>query len=148
MTADPFDLRRFVVAQEGVYADALEEIARGRKASHWMWFVFPQIEGLGHSETARRFAIRSRNEARAYLAHPLLGPRLEKAVRAAIESGEPSPHRLFGSPDDQKFRSSLTLFREAANAAQRPLFDEALTRFYAGRVDEATLARLGTRTPG
>lgn len=145
MTTDPFDLRRFVVAQEGIYADALDELRRGRKASHWMWFVFPQIEGLGHSETARRFAIRSLDEARAYLAHPLLGPRLLKAVAAARDSGEPSAHRLFGSPDDVKFRSSLTLFRAAAEGQdERTVFDNALAHFFEGQADEATLGRLGT----
>jgi len=147
MTSDPFDLRRFVVAQEGVYADALAEIERGRKASHWMWFVFPQIKGLGSSETARRFAIRSADEARAYLAHPLLGSRLRKIVTAACECGEPSPHRLFGSPDDRKFHSSLTLFREAAESEDRALLDAALARFFAGEADEATLARLGAEGP-
>ncbi|ALN72109.1 DUF1810 domain-containing protein [Aureimonas sp. AU20] len=142
MTSDPFDLRRFVVAQEGVYADALAELNRGRKASHWMWFVFPQIEGLGRSETARRFALRSLDEAKAYLAHPLLGPRLRKAVTAACESGERSVHTLFGSPDDMKFHSSLTLFREAAQGDDRRLFDEALALFFGGEADGATLARL------
>ncbi|KTR04081.1 calpastatin [Aureimonas ureilytica] len=141
--ADPFDLGRFLSAQETTQARALAELRRGRKESHWMWFVFPQLAGLGRSETARHYAIRSLAEARAYLAHPVLGPRLREAVAAAMASGVASPRALFGSPDDMKLRSSLTLFREAAEGNEAQAFEEALARFFGGEADEETLKRLG-----
>lgn len=140
--ADPFDLGRFLSAQERTQAQALAELRRGRKESHWMWFVFPQLAGLGRSETARHYAIRSLAEARAYLAHPVLGNRLREAVAAAMGSGVASPRALFGSPDDMKLRSSLTLFREAAEGEEARPFDEALARFFGGEADEETLKRL------
>ncbi len=138
--ADPHDLARFVSAQDGVHDRALEELRAGAKRSHWMWFVFPQIDGLGSSPMARRYAIRSPAEARAYLAHPLLGPRLHEAVEAALASGVKDPVRLFGRPDDMKLRSSLTLFRETA--PDPAPFDAALARFFGGEPDPRTLELL------
>jgi uncharacterized protein (DUF1810 family) len=140
---DPFDLRRFVSAQGGgdTYAHAVTELRRGHKTTHWMWFVFPQIEGLGHSAMAQRYAIGSLDEARAYLAHPLLGPRLRECVE--ILSATPLPataETILGSIDAQKLRSSLTLFLRAA--PEEPLFRRALERFFGGVADAATDARL------
>ena len=119
------DLERFVEAQEGVHARALAEIRAGRKVTHWMWFVFPQIEGLGSSPMAVRYAIGSLDEARAYLAHPVLGPR----------------HDVFGTPDDLKLRSSATLFERAEGAGG--VFTRLLEKYYGGERDPATLTRLG-----
>jgi uncharacterized protein (DUF1810 family) len=135
----PFDLERFVVAQSPVYDRVLSELHRGRKESHWMWFVFPQVAGLGHSELARRFAISSREEAGAYLGHPVLGPRLHECTSAAIGSPAHSVSDLFGSPDDLKFRSSMTLFDAMAPKA---VFGQALMKFFGGRGDERTLSWL------
>ena len=137
---DPYDLARFVAAQEPVYAQATAELAAGRKRSHWMWFVFPQLEGLGASAMAQRYAIRSLAEARAYLAHPLLGARLKECVGLVNKVEGRSAHEIFGSPDDLKFHSSMTLF--AAAAPQEPLFGEALHKYFAGRRDPLTLAKL------
>ena len=137
---DPYDLQRFVAAQAPAYDRALEELRAGRKRTHWIWYVFPQVAGLGSSETAQRFAIHSLEEAGAYLGHPVLGPRLHEAVAAAMASGERDPHALFGSPDDLKFRSCLTLFERAAD--EPAPFAEALDAFYGGARDEATLSRL------
>ncbi|MEH3022141.1 MAG: DUF1810 domain-containing protein [Pseudomonas oryzihabitans] len=136
----PVDLQRFVDAQVTTYATALAEIRAGSKRSHWMWFVLPQIQGLGRSETARRYAIASREEASAYLEHPLLGPRLREITAAALGHPELSATALFGTPDDLKFHSCLTLF--AAVAEDPEPFRQALKTFFAGRPDEATLARL------
>jgi uncharacterized protein (DUF1810 family) len=138
---DPHDLGRFVAAQRDVYDTALAELRAGGKRGHWMWFVFPQIAGLGRSPMAQRYAIGSLAEARAYLAHPLLGPRLRACTRAA--NGHPGlPARtLFGSPDDVKFRSSMTLFERAG--PDEPVFREALETFFGGEPDPLTLARLG-----
>ena len=138
--ADPFDLGRFVAAQAPVYAEALAELRRGRKQTHWMWFVFPQVAGLGRSETARHFAIASRAEAAAYLAHPLLGARLRECTRAVNALEGISAHDVFGTPDDLKFHSSMTLF--AAVAPEDPVFAEALAHYFGGRPDPATLERL------
>ena len=137
---DPHDLQRFVDAQDGVWERALAELTAGAKLSHWMWFVFPQIAGLGNSAMAQRYAISGLAEARAYLAHPLLGPRL-LACTAAMNGHEGmSARAILGQPDDMKFRSSMTLF--AAADPQEPAFREALARYF-GRVgDEATLARI------
>ena len=133
-----FDLDRFVRAQDPVWDDVLDELRTGRKRSHWMWFVFPQIAGLGRSPTARRYAIAFRAEAEAYLDHPVLGPRLMEATGAAIPHGGDGPRAVFGTPDDLKFVSSMTLFD-----AVRPgdAFARALTAFGASR-DTATLERL------
>ena len=140
-TEDPFDLNRFLEAQEGVYAHALAELRTGRKTSHWMWFVFPQIDGLGRSSTARRYAIKSLDEARAYLAHPTLGARLRECTAVVLGVSGRSASEIFGHPDDIKFRSSMTLFERAATDAS--LFAAALDTYYAGRRDAATLDILG-----
>jgi len=137
---DPFDLNRFLQAQEGVYADALAELRAGRKTSHWMWFVFPQIDGLGRSQTARFFAVKSLAEARAYLAHPVLGKRLRQCTAAVLGVAGRTASEIFGSPDDIKFRSSMTLFERAAPDCD--LFPDALDRFFEGRRDRLTLELL------
>jgi len=138
--ADPFQLQRFVEAQESVFDTALAEIRAGRKHSHWMWFIFPQIRGLGRSPTAQYYAIRSMHEARAYLAHPLLGDRLRTAVEAIVAAASPqTPTQILGDIDAIKLRSSLTLFEAASGD---PLFADALDKLF-GSPDEATLALLG-----
>ena len=137
---ESFNLQRFLDAQAPVYRQVLAELGAGAKRSHWMWFVFPQIAGLGRSETARFFAVGSRAEAAAYLAHPILGPRLRECCRLAIAVEGRSAREIFGSPDDMKFRSSLTLF--AAVAPEDTVFSEALRKFFGGEADAATLARL------
>ncbi len=139
MGNDPFDLERFVDAQAGVYERALAELRHGRKASHWMWFVFPQLRGLGQSPTAVRYGIGSLDEARAYLAHPQLGPRLLQCTDAVNRVDGRSAYDIFGAPDDMKFRSSMTLFHAASAAAP---FDAALTRYYGAEPDAATLRLL------
>jgi uncharacterized protein (DUF1810 family) len=138
---DPHDLQRFVDAQGGVFEQALAELKSGAKRSHWIWFVFPQIEGLGRSETARRYAIASRAQARAYLEHPLLGARLRECAQAICALRGRSAHEVFGSPDDLKFRSSMTLFAEVAS--DEGIFKEALRKYFDGRPDELTLKALG-----
>ncbi|AMB43777.1 DUF1810 domain-containing protein [Methylobacterium sp. AMS5] len=140
MPDDAFDLNRFVEAQDGLYEGALAELRNGRKQSHWMWFIFPQIAGLGSSAMARRYAIRSLAEAQAYLAHPLLGERLRTCTRAANAWEGRSAHALFGAPDDVKFRSSMTLFARADPAD--PGFARALASFFEGRPDPLTLEKL------
>lgn len=137
---DLFDLQRFVEAQARTYDAALAELEAGAKRTHWMWFVFPQIAGLGSSPTAQVYAVGSLEEARAYLAHPLLGPRLRACTAAALGVRGRSAHQIFGSPDDLKFRSSMTLFREAA--PDEPLFEAALRRYFGGEPDPRTLAIL------
>ncbi|MFN7011785.1 MAG: DUF1810 domain-containing protein [Allorhizobium sp.] len=137
----PFDLERFVEAQEAVFADVLAELRRGRKESHWMWFVFPQIDGLGASPTARRFALRSLDEARAYLDHPLLGPRLRQCCEILLGLPSRSAEQIFGYPDVMKLKSSLTLFSRAAEDAGP--FEALLEKYYGGEEDPRTLALLG-----
>ncbi|RYF92636.1 MAG: DUF1810 domain-containing protein [Caulobacteraceae bacterium] len=137
---DDANLDRFVQAQAGVWEQALAELTAGAKRSHWMWFVFPQIAGLGHSDMTRRYAIKDLAEARAYLAHPLLGPRLLACTAAMNRHQGRSATSILGQPDDVKFRSSMTLF--AAADPQEPAFGEALARYFAGEADAATLARL------
>ncbi len=139
---DPFNLRRFIEAQASVYATALAEIEDGRKRSHWMWFVFPQLRGLGHSAMAETYGVVSLAEAQAYLAHPLLGPRLRACVEAALKHSGRRLIEIFGSPDDLKFRSSMTLFARAAGPGE-PLFAAAIDRLCGGRLDAATLELLG-----
>ena len=136
---DPYDLERFVAAQDGVYADALAELGAGRKRTHWMWFVFPQIAGLGSSPAAQRYAIRSLDEARAYLAHPVLGPRLRECAQALLAVQDRSAREILGHPDDLKLRSSMTLFARAAD--DPALFQAVLDRFYDGP-DPLTLTLL------
>jgi uncharacterized protein (DUF1810 family) len=138
---DHYDLDRFVAAQEDVFDRALAELRAGEKRSHWMWFVFPQIAGLGASPMAQRYAIGSLDEARAYLAHPVLGERLRTCTAAVNAVAGRSAHAIFGSPDDLKFRSSLTLFARAA--PEEPLFPAALARYFDGIADPRTLAKLG-----
>jgi len=134
---DPYRLSRFIEAQEPVYETALRELEHGRKESHWMWFIFPQLAGLGHSPTALRFAISSLEEARAYLAHPLLGGRLIQCTRTINAVRNRTAHQIFGSPDDMKLRSSMTLFRQAATDPQP--FGAALDRYFGGEADHRTL---------
>lgn len=140
---DAFPLRRFVEAQEPVFADVLAELRAGCKSSHWMWFIFPQIEGLGHSSTARYYAIRSLDEAKAYLAHPVLGPRLRECTRLVNAVEGRSASRIFGYPDDLKFRSSMTLFAQATQ--DNAEFLEALRKYFAGESDHSTLQLLAQR---
>jgi uncharacterized protein (DUF1810 family) len=139
---DAFGLQRFVDAQDGggTYRDALAELRAGRKRSHWMWFVFPQIAGLGRSATAQHYAISGLDEARAYLAHPVLGPRLLESAGALTELDSTDPVGVLGGIDAQKLRSSMTLF--AAAAPDVPVFGHVLEQYFDGARDEATTARL------
>ena len=134
---DPFELRRFVSAQEGVYDGALGELRSGRKRTHWMWYVFPQLDGLGHSTTAKRFAIRSLAEAQAYLHHPLLGARLAECAAAVLALEGRSASEIFGFPDDVKLRSSMTLFAAVPGAGA--VFARVLDKYYRGQHDAKTL---------
>ncbi len=138
MTA--FDLERFVDAQRPVYERALGELRAERKTTHWMWFVFPQLRGLGRSAMARRFGVISRAEAAAYLAHPILGVRLRACVERVLGVDDLSAHEIFGSPDDLKLRSCLTLFREVD--APNGVFARALDKYFGGEPDAATLELL------
>lgn len=138
--SDPHDLQRFVDAQQSVYDRALAELKAGHKQSHWMWFIFPQIAGLGHSDMARRYAIKDANEATAYAQHPLLGPRLEECAEALLAHAERPARQILGSPDDMKLRSSMTLF--AAVAPEWSTFQAVLDAFFAADPDSATLSRL------
>lgn len=140
VTGDPYDLKRFVDAQYPVYDRVVGELRAGRKSSHWMWFVFPQLRGLGSSPTAVRFGIGSIDEARAYLAHELLGPRLRECARLVAAIDGRSVQEIFGRPDDMKLRSSMTLFGRAAD--DNDDFVAVLDKFYGGEEDRATLARL------
>lgn len=137
---DPHDLNRFVEAQHDTYDQAVRELADGRKTSHWMWFVFPQLRSLGHSAMATRFGIASLDEARAYLAHPLLGPRLEECTDLVLRIDGRSINVIFGSPDDMKFRSCMTLFDVAA--PQSAIFAQALRKYFGGTADARTLELL------
>src|SRR5437763_626564 len=141
--SESFDLERFVKAQSGVYGVALAEICSGRKRSHWMWFIFPQLRGLGSSTTANAYAIRSLAEARAYLQHPVLGRRLTECVQAANAVRDRSAGDIFGYPDELKFRSSLTLFHLGATGADKAPFQAALDKYFAGKGDPQTLEKLG-----
>ena len=134
------DLQRFVLAQEPRMDDVAGELRAGRKRTHWMWFVFPQLRGLGHSQMAWHFGLQSREEAVAYLAHPVLGARLRECVALLLDVDGRTAHDIFGSPDDLKLRSCLTLFREIDGA--QGVFDRALSRFCGGRPDPATLQLL------
>jgi uncharacterized protein (DUF1810 family) len=143
MSDDPYHLDRFVEAQaHGVHDRALAELRSGRKTSHWMWFVFPQVAGLGSSPTSRRYAVGSVEEARAYLRHPVLGPRLLECVRAVLAHADLSARQLLGSPDDVKLRSSMTLFAVADDS--EPVFQQVLDAFFAGERDPRTIELLGT----
>lgn len=138
---DPFDLERFIRAQDPVFRDVLAELARGRKQSHWMWFVFPQIAGLGFSTMSQRYAIGSRAEAAAYLAHPVLGPRLIQCTRLVLAVDGRTINAILGAPDDAKFRSSMTVFDAVSDEA---VFDKALAKYFAGERDDATLEILAS----
>ncbi len=138
MDADQFDLRRFTEAQAGVFAQAREELRSGQKRTHWMWFMFPQIAWLGSSPTAVRYAIGSRAEAEAYLAHPVLGPRLRELAAVVVELEGRQVGQVFPYPDDMKFHSSMTLFGEI----EEGVFAQALRKYFGGDRDGATLDRL------
>ena len=140
--ADPFDLQRFVDAQEPVILDVLAQLRRGRKTSHWMWFIFPQIEGLGASSMAERYAISSLEEASAYLHHPLLGLRLLECTRLLLSVRSQNAREILGTPDDLKFCSSMTLFQLVA-APEEHLFTSALAKYFGGVPDPRTLELLG-----
>ena len=143
---DPYHLDRFVQAQERTYESALTEIRNGRKRSHWMWFIFPQFEGLGSSAQSVFFSIRSLAEANAYLAHPLLGPRLIECARALLAIDGRSAIDIFGSPDDMKLRSSATLFGRVSPDGS--VFHRILDKYFGGRADERTLRLVGARNAG
>ncbi len=132
-----YDLSRFLEAQNNSYNTALREIRAGRKRSHWMWYIFPQIQGLGYSAMAQHYAIRDLGEAREYLQHPLLGPRLIEISEALLALDESDPRRVMGSPDDLKLRSCMTLFQSAA--PDQPVFGKVLNKFYGGSPDGRTL---------
>lgn len=139
---DP-DLVHFVNAQTKIYEQVVRELTDGAKRTHWMWFIFPQLAGLGHSVTAQRFAIRDLDQARRYLADPVLGARLRDDVQLMLQHKDKSALEILGSPDDLKFRSCLTLFSQAAaNDTDRSLFMDALLQFYAGKLDARTLELL------
>jgi uncharacterized protein (DUF1810 family) len=141
------NLCRFVNAQTPIYAHVVGELTKGRKQSHWMWFIFPQIAGLGRSSMAQRYAIRDLDQARRYLTDPTLGPRLREVVRLMMEHKGKSALKILGSPDDLKFRSCLTLFREAASEqSDRELFTKALEQFYRGEPDTRTLELLSCKS--
>lgn len=139
--AGPYDLNRFLRAQEGDYERALAEVRGGRKRSHWMWYVFPQFEGLGWSPTSQRYSIKSLAEARAYLSHPVLGPRLIEVMEAALSVEGRSAHEIFGSPDDLKLRSCATLFATVLPAGS--VFHRLLDKYFQGEPDPKTLRLLG-----
>jgi uncharacterized protein (DUF1810 family) len=140
--SDSFDLQRFLDAQAAVYRQVVEELSRGQKRTHWMWFIFPQIAGLGFSAMAQRFAIGSRAEAVAYLEHDLLGPRLVECTRLVMAASEKAITDILGSPDDMKFRSCMTLFDAVS---KQEIFSEAIAAFYPDGRDRATLALLETK---
>lgn len=142
--SDPFNLARFVASQEEVFEVALAELRRGRKRSHWMWFIFPQVEGLGSSATSRKYAIRSLEEARAYLSHPVLGSRLLDCCRAILSVQGKSASDIMGYPDDLKLRSSMSLFMLAEDSHQE--FRQVIDRYFQGQPDERTLELLNLRS--
>jgi len=137
---DPFDLQRFVLAQASVYNQVLEQLRVGTKTSHWMWFIFPQIRGLGRSPISVEFAISSLEEAQAYLQHPILGPRLKECTSLVLLVQGRTALDIFGSPDDMKFRSSMTLFAQVSPKGD--IFERALQKYFGGEQDSLTLARL------
>jgi uncharacterized protein (DUF1810 family) len=139
--ADPYDLTRFVQAQEHDYEQAMSEIRSGQKRSHWMWYIFPQFHGLGSSATARHYAIKSLAEAEAYLRHAVLGPRLLESARAAVALDGRSASEVFGSPDDMKLRSCATLFASVSPAGS--VFEQLLDKYFGGARDEKTIRLLG-----
>jgi uncharacterized protein (DUF1810 family) len=140
-SSDPYDLGRFLQAQTDDYEQALAEITSGRKRTHWMWYIFPQIDGLAFSTTSRHYAIKSLDEARAYLDHPILGPRLRECAEAVVRLEGKSTREIFGSPDDLKLRSCATLF--ACVSPPGSVFDRLLAKYYQGERDEKTLHLAG-----
>ena len=144
--SDPHALRRFVAAQERSFDAAVAELRRGRKRSHWMWYVFPQVAGLGSSEMSRRYGIRSAAEAEAYLRHPVLGPRLLECFEATLAVAGRSAHEIFGSPDDQKLRSCATLF--ASVSPPGSVYERLLARYFDGEPDASTLELLAAGREG
>jgi uncharacterized protein (DUF1810 family) len=143
LSNDPFDLERFVQAQAPDYDRALSELRAGEKRSHWMWYIFPQIDGLGSSPMSRRYSIKSTAEARAYLDHPLLGPRLRECAAAVRDIVARSAHEIFGSPDDMKLRSCATLFASVSNET---VFDQLIQKYFRGEHDSETLRLLNAKT--
>lgn len=142
---DPHDLQRFVDAQNPVFDAVRAELRAGHKQTHWIWFIFPQLKGLGYSSMANRYGIASREEAQAYLAHPILGPRLRECTRLVCMVQGRSIGQIFGTPDDLKFRSCMTLFAQAAK--EEPLFADALEKYFGGQPDQLTLERLNETQP-
>jgi uncharacterized protein (DUF1810 family) len=140
---DPLDLSRFLSAQEGIYASALAELRRGQKSSHWMWFIFPQVEGLGHSSTSRYYSIKNMDEACAYLSHPALGPRLVQCAETLLEIKGRTAQEIFDFPDDVKLKSSMTLFAYVAGPGS--VFTQVLEKYFDGKQDERTQELLGLR---
>ena len=140
---DEYDLGRFIAAQDDCYEQALSEIRHGQKRTHWMWYVFPQLDGLAHSSTSKRYAIKSLQEARAYLDHPVLGPRLRECMEAVLCIEGRTAKQIFGSPDDLKLRSCATLF--ASLQPSGSMFHRVLGKYYQGEPDARTLQRLGVR---
>ena len=138
--ADPYNLERFVQAQAPIYNRVLSELRAGVKTSHWMWFIFPQIRGLGHTAISIEYSISSREEARAYLQHPVLGPRLKECTGLVLRVEGRSIEEIFGSPDDMKFRSSMTLFAQVSH--NDDIFERALQKYFDGVPDPLTLDRL------
>ena len=137
---DRYNLQRFVEAQESIIQQVISELRAGRKMSHWMWFIFPQIRGLGRSPTAIEYAISSADEARAYLVHPVLGPRLQECTQLVLLVENRPAAQIFGSPDDMKFRSCMTLFAQVS--PQENIFEKALQKYFRGLPDQLTLDRL------
>jgi uncharacterized protein (DUF1810 family) len=140
MTADPHNLQRFLDAQSSIYSDVLHELRAGQKQSHWMWFIFPQIHGLGRSPTAIKFAIKSRAEAESYANHPILGARLRECTARVNAIENRTANQIFGYPDDLKFHSSMTLF--ASTATETKPYVTALHKFFDGKLDPQTVSRL------
>jgi len=137
---DPYNLQRFVEAQSGVYEQVCRELEDGRKRSHWMWFIFPQLKGLGHSAMAERYGISTRVDAEAYLVHPVLGARLQHCTELVVTVEGRSVEEIFGPPDDMKFRSSMTLFAGVDGAGS--VFGDALKKYFGGKPDQLTIERL------
>lgn len=138
---DEYNLQRFIAAQDQVYAEVLDELRNGEKRGHWMWYIFPQITGLGQSVMAKKYAMTSQEEAKAYLAHPLLGSRLRECTGLVLNVSGRRAEQIFDYPDNLKFRSSMTLFSEAT--IENNIFDDALLKYFEGRPDQSTLDILG-----
>jgi uncharacterized protein (DUF1810 family) len=137
---DRYDLQRFIDAQNPIFEQVCAELRAGQKQGHWMWFIFPQIRGLGHSQMAIKFALSSLDEAEAYLQHQVLGPRLRECTRLVVVVEERSINQIFGYPDDLKFRSSMTLF--ASSTSENQIFKDALQKYFSGELDRLTIERL------